>query len=545
MFRYACLIIMVLLGATALAQSGTPALTQGASLPSGQHKIQGTVVNAATGHPIPRALVELHLEGRRAVLTGAEGEFVFEKLPEEGAMISARRPGFLTKNTMVEVRAGKIVVKLVPECTISGTVVDSEGEPIENATIDALVSRMSEGRMKLVQTHTPMRGRTDEDGNFRLGGLGPGRYYVSVTAGAATQRLLGGLPRTATETYPSVVFYPSASDVASATPVDLVAGHHARLQFSLPLVPAFKLSGTVSGIAAFKHLSNPGLLDAAERPLFVATRWDTQNGAFEFPAVPAGTYTIQVYAKTEDDRPAWARQSITVNRDVTGVNLALVAGATIPVTVKKELGPTPQPSHCEGGFPARDGKMVDCSKVSAMISLVPVGLRQMQFPAEVDSDDPASLTLRGVMPGKYRLDVSPMIIAYVSTARSGSTDLLREELIVPAGGNVPPIEVVLRDDVATVKLHVHSDVPGPAYILLLPQSAPLRQPRMFDVDASGEREYGGLAPGEYAILAFDSMEGVEYRNPDFLARYLSKAAQVTLAASTTTGVSVEVIHREE
>jgi hypothetical protein len=169
----------------------------------------------------------------------------------------------------------------------------------------------------------------------------------------------------------------------------------------------------------------------------------------------------------------------------------------------------------------------------------------MQFSAEPDSDDPASLAVRGVMPGKYRLDVSPMVVAYVSTARSGSTDLLREELIVPAGGTVPPIEVVLRDDGATMKVHVQADAPGPAVILLLPQSSPLQQPPVLGVDASGEREYGGLAPGEYAVLAFDSIEGVEYRNPDFLAAYLSKAARVTLAANTTTSVSVELIHREE
>src|SRR5262249_14945663 len=161
-------IIMVLLGAGAFAQSGVPVPTGSASLPSGQYKIQGTVVNAVTGHPIARALVELYLEGRRAMLTGAEGEFVFDKLPEEGAMISARRPGFLMKNTMVDVRAGKIVVKLVPECVISGTVVDSEGEPIENATIEAFVSRINDGRMGLMQTHSPMRDRTDEDGNFRM-----------------------------------------------------------------------------------------------------------------------------------------------------------------------------------------------------------------------------------------------------------------------------------------------------------------------------------------------------------------------------------------
>jgi hypothetical protein len=357
--------------------------------------------------------------------------------------------------------------------------------------------------------------------------------------------LLGALPKSAPETYPTVVYFPSAGDFTSATPLDLVAGQHAHAQFSLSLVPAFKLSGTVSGIAGYKRVSNPVIMDAAERPLLGAARWDTQSGAFEFPALPAGAYTLQVYAIAEDNHPAWVRQSITLNRDVSGLNLALLSGATIPVTVRKELGPTPQPSHCEGGFHTQDGKMIDCSKLAAMVTLAPIDAGHMQFRAEPESDDPSNLALRGVMPGKYRLDVTPMIAAYVRSARSGSTDLLREELIVPAGGAVPPIEIILRDDGATVKVRVQADATDHANILLLPQFAPFQRPHMLDVNPGGEREYGGLAPGEYTVLAFDSMEGVEYGNPDFLARYSSKAARVTLSANTTTQVSVELIHTEE
>jgi hypothetical protein len=189
--------------------------------------------------------------------------------------------------------------------------------------------------------------------------------------------------------------------------------------------------------------------------------------------------------------------------------------------------------------------MIDCSKLAAMVTLAPIDAGHMQFRAEPESDDPSNLALRGVMPGKYRLDVTPMIAAYVRSARSGSTDLLREELIVPAGGAVPPIEIILRDDGATVKVRVQADATDHANILLLSQFAPFQRPHMLDVNPGGEREYGGLAPGEYTVLAFDSMEGVEYGNPDFLARYSSKAARVTLSANTTTQVSVELIHTEE
>ena len=39
-----------------------------------------------------------------------------------------------------------------------------------------------------------------------------------------------------------MVYFPSASDLGSATPIDLVAGQRAQAQFSLKLGPAFKLA---------------------------------------------------------------------------------------------------------------------------------------------------------------------------------------------------------------------------------------------------------------------------------------------------------------
>ena len=69
---------------------------------------------------------------------------------------------------------------------------------------------------------------------------------------------------------------------------------------------------------------------------------------------------------------------------------------------------------------------------------------------------------------------------------------------------------------ATVKVRVQSDGPEKeGRILLLPEFAPSQQPIIMDVELDKEREYSNLAPGDYKVLAFDSLDAIEYNNPDF------------------------------
>src|SRR5215472_6127329 len=83
-------------------------------------KVEGTVVNSATGKPLPRALVQLM---GRAQLTGSEGDFSFAGVPAGSTQISVVKPGFfMPGNTegrspsYLEVGAdtGKVLLKLAP-----------------------------------------------------------------------------------------------------------------------------------------------------------------------------------------------------------------------------------------------------------------------------------------------------------------------------------------------------------------------------------------------------------------------------------------------
>ena len=65
------------------------------------------------------------------------------------------------------------------------------------------------------------------------------------------------------------------------------------------------------------------------------------------------------------------------------------------------------------------------------------------------------------------------------------------------------------------------------------------------MSGSGSFQVQGLAPGRYDILAFDRLDGIEYRNREVLGEYLSHAAHVTLSADEQARVTLDLIHTQQ
>jgi hypothetical protein len=485
-----------------------------------------------------------------AVLTGDEGQFTFDNIPRGSFALSARKPGFFAPGTAgytvpmttaeVGPQAKKVELKLTPEGVIFGQVTDDDGEPLEGAFVEALAVSFVQGRREL----RPVNGnvRTDEDGNFRLSGLSSGRYYVAVKAGPAARRILGAQAKDRAESYPGLVYYPYTEDIAAASLIQLAGGQRMQVLLSLKRVPAFKLGGVISGIAAYKQVNPPSIVEQAGMPLFTVNRWESQTGTFEFPPIPAGTYTLMLSAQDAEGNFSWRKESITLDHDRTDLALHLQPGVTIPVIIHTELN-----SNVSGqgsGYSGPREGLYAYHSIQANVILEKADSPTMQLGARTEGDkDSLAQVFHSVMPGKYRVRVMPMVDAYISSIRSGGVDLLREDLVVPDGGNVSPIEVLLRDGGGSVRVHVQSDSPAAqGRIFLLPEFAPSLAPVELDIGGSGEREYGNLAPGEYKVLAFDSVNDLEYGNREVLEKYSSKAGRVTVAAHTTSNVTVELIH---
>src|SRR5690606_1485018 len=121
----------------------------------------------------------------------------------------------------VEVAEGKHVEKLdvaLPRGgAITGRVVDEFGEPVGNAAVSAMRYAFAGGQRRLLPNG--VTDRTDDLGQFRVHGLSPGDYYVSVRANsnAFLETSEGAVGYAET-------FYPGTLNPAEATRLHLAVG---------------------------------------------------------------------------------------------------------------------------------------------------------------------------------------------------------------------------------------------------------------------------------------------------------------------------------
>ena len=74
----------------------------------------------------------------------------------------------------------------------------------------------------------------------------------------------------------------------------------------------------------------------------------------------------------------------------------------------------------------------------------------------------------------------------------------------------------------------------------VPDLGPASQAKTVAASDNGAFALQGLAPGNYYVLAFDLMDGLEYADPDLLNRFLSRAIHVTLQPNEEQKISVEL-----
>ena len=315
------------------------------NLPEGAGAISGGVVDATTGAPLVGAIVTLSVASRASVTrapretTDSRGRFLFTKLPaHDDYQLSAAMPGYFDASygqtslrpasTMLVLTEGQSIqnadLSLTKGGSIAGTVLDEHGDPVVGVYVHVLAEVLVGGAR---QSASGPVATTDDRGMYRVAGLSPGDYLVSVpsVASAVPAAASAGLnaapvamfdvetlsrlalgkypipppPRNGQPlTYP-VTYAPDATSPARATPVTLAVGEsRSGVDVRLEPVPVSRVSGRVDGppeaLTGLTLRLLPAGLEHLGSGAETATALVAPGGSFVFLNVPAGSYTIDV-----------------------------------------------------------------------------------------------------------------------------------------------------------------------------------------------------------------------------------------------------------
>jgi protocatechuate 3,4-dioxygenase beta subunit len=546
------------------------------------------------------------------------GKFVFEDVAPGRYTLTSEKTGFVTQRygarsdtspgTPLALEAGNelkdVAIRMTPQAVIAGRVTDQDGDPVSNIPVSVFRYGYSNGRRTLTPGGGPagLGGRggpigpggpggaaTDDQGNFRIGNLSPGRYFVSADPRGGgpmlgLQQERPGRNGATPQANDVTTFYPNALDAKSAAPVDVAAGGEIRgIEIRLRKERTFSVRGKAVDTVLGGPATNAYVLvvppdSTAVGPAALSNVARTSaDGSFEIRNLLPGTHVIQGSAggtltiasgngagvmmiRTAPGGPSAAetgatgRMEVTVSdSDLTGVVLQLTGGAEISGSIKMEEGdlkdwlqPAQQSQNAPPGMPPLLGPGTRSIRLSTTEGI------SVSAPAAQFNTD-GTFQLKGVAPSKYFVQVNGLPQGtYVKSMRFGGQDVTRAPLDLTAGGG-GSLEIVLSPKAADVTGVVLSEKGDPVQgvpVTLWPKipdrGSATNGIKSANTDQNGSFKISGLAPGDYYAAAWDDIpEAGLAQNPDFLAQFASDDTALNMAESAHQNASVKFITQEK
>ena len=472
----------------------------------------GTVVNAVTGEPILRAKVILQVAGTPySATTDATGKWTLNNVGCAPVMLQVSRPGFLnmapTQAKPIQLVSGATVhdirTALTPQSVAIGKVLDDQGDPVQGVQITALSLRVSpEGRLRFQAGGSAM---SNDIGEFRLANLQPGKY---IFCSRAINR-----PEPREQMIAADSCYPGPPE-AAASAIDVAAGREIKMDFNLTQVPAFHIRGSVAGAPEGRNVGINLQEIVPNADMNHNTNGPVRDGKFDVRVSP-GSYLLSA-DYFEAGKHLTARVSVTVgNSDVDNLVVHLDEGFTVSgilhVDSQSNVAPPQFGINLRAETPAGSGG-------------------QMRWGA-----DHATFTISDLVAGSFKLNASPPSPFYVSRATLAGQDILNNW--VPISQVAGPIEVVLRDDGGVLEGDVvdASSQPTAATILVLRGASRIA---MGYSGENGHFKIQNLPPGDYSASAWNDGNKVPYAEAEWMRRYATAVAPVTITAAQTTQVKL-------
>ena len=544
---------------------------QGQTAPAGT--ISGVVTNHA-GAPVRMARVTLsarELGSNRSALTDQQGRFVFVALPAGRYQLTAHKQGFVRTGygarapgrpgISIPLQAGqqldRINITLARGGTITGVILDSDGEPVLGVAVRAQRLVMQDGERRLQPAGADL---TDDRGAYRIYQLPPGKYFIS----AVSQRLEsdatdGDRPAAvdATAAGFAPVFYPGTSTITDALQVPLgVAEERWGVDFRLQPVSTARVGGSVRGPSQSStcldvQVALVPMAMSAEAVAADVSVAQVEGGRFTFVDVGPGSYrvstrcVVQARTATQPGQIFWAAQDISVaGKDAVDLELSLRRGVTV-----------------SGSLTAEGASRADWSR--ARIVLVPrdaefVEIGREPFVARIDAG--GRFTIAGVPPGVYEVDASLPVSDTapgrgsvtshwtLSSALIGEREALDFFLRIRPDEHVQDAALTFssrRQELSGTLVDLKGWPAAEYTVIVFPTDA-----RYWLADSrriastrpgnDGRFTFSGLPPGTYLLAALSDVTPDELYDPDFLRHLVPASVPIALAPGGATVQNLRV-----
>jgi protocatechuate 3,4-dioxygenase beta subunit len=456
--------------------------------------VQGTVTNSVTGAPVPR--VHVTLEGsnsdqpvRYGSTSGADGRFSFTGIPPGAWSAMGERVGFVASRSSPRERTRIVLksddnktgieIRLTPTGAITGRITNSDGDPVEGAGVSA-ESRGGAGS-----------GVTDESGQFRIGGLAPGKYILSAQHGD----IFGGRPEIRTDgtfdVHNATTYYPGVLTQNEAGKVGVLAGDETGgINIQLVRVPFVRVSGKVIDFP-----------DNVQQAAIMVSQGNFGNGtqlrhdgSFETWRLNPGMYTISA---------EWTAPNGDTVR--TGGVEILVAGSNIDHIELRVIPDSDIPGRLE--FEDDDARQMPHAKPTVTLQVVEGDNDGPSVPI----DDNGAFSLKKIPAGKYQLNVS-WGTAYVKSIRLGNSLIDGNVLDLSNGSSGQDLSLLMSSATGSVSGVVQTDSARPEGAMVAITAADAQavfEPRVAQIAADGTYTITGLPPGKYKLVAAAELQGMQ------------------------------------
>jgi len=525
----------------------------------------------------------------QVVTTTSDGRFLFENLKPGTYSLRATLGGYSTAEygqrgpngpgMAITLRAGQklqgISLTMTPGGTITGHVVDSNGDPLSRAIVQAQKLVYQErGRALITVQAVP----TDDRGEYRLFWLPPGKYYISAipsddrantitamvpTAGEANAALVA---RLSAGVYGSIrdagiingsasgarvtartiangevieeaavpVFYPGALDVTAAAAIEVrPGGLTSGIDIATKFARVYRVRSRMISAATGQVTSASGEMVLHQRNATTAqvTRMTPapNSSGFELAGVLPGSYYLFANGSEGPGRPVVGVQAI----EVLAANLDnVVVSAMPPFTIEGRISTVGTISNTASN---------PQSYVVGIVPLLPGPVTGSSVAARRDN----AFILPAAVAGDYRISVGTPPGTYVQSIRFGGQDVLRDGLHLD-GPTTETLEIVVSPNAGRLEGNVSANRQklANARVVLVPAPGLRQQTSLFQTvqsNAEGHFAFESIAPGSYKVFAWEDVEALAWFDADFMQTVESRGTDVLIREGAKESIEITVI----